>query len=122
TTKKGRYNTPTRINMAIGVQTQNRPDLQYTNQISTSSVVDLETFLFEKGRYLSSETSSSRPFLSPVVEHLIAIRDGVGNVDSHRQAIDDLRELDARNDYEEYIYQEAINQYYNLSVDGGSHN
>lgn len=122
TTKKGNLNAPTKVNFISGIQIQKAPDLYYLNQISTSGLIDLEKFLFERGFYNSQERSTSKPFLSPVIEYLIAIRDGIGDVAEHEAAIDALRNLDVREDYQKYIYRDAINQNYNLSFEGGGSN
>ncbi|RZJ76917.1 MAG: SusC/RagA family TonB-linked outer membrane protein [Flavobacterium sp.] len=119
TTKKGKLNSPTKINFTSGLQVQKSPDLYYLNQVSTSGIIDLEKFLFEKGYYGSQERSTSKPFLSPVVEHLIAIRDRKGDDAEHTKAIDALRNLDVREDYKRYMYRDALNRNYNLSFEGG---
>lgn len=119
TTKKGSYNTPIKISLASGTQIQKVPDLYYHDQISSSSVVDLEKFLFENGYYKNQERSASKLWLSPVVEHLISLRDGNGSPEEHLSAIENLRSLDVRRDYEKYIYGTSLNQNHNLSLSGG---
>ncbi|WP_437922406.1 SusC/RagA family TonB-linked outer membrane protein [Sphingobacterium sp. LRF_L2] len=122
TTKKGRYDMPTRIAVTTGTQVQQKPDLYGLNRISSSGVVDLERLLFEKGYYTNQEKSTSKIWLSPVVEHLIAIRDGIGNATEHEAAIEGLRYNDVRNDYERYVYRNAVNRNYNLNLEGGNTN
>src|SRR5690606_23717257 len=40
----------------------------------------------------------------------------------HEQAIANYRKLDVRDDYSKYMYRTAVNQYHNLSIEGGSRN
>lgn len=122
TTKKGNFNMANKINLTSAVQIQEKPDLYYLNQISSSGVIELEHFLFDKGYYKNNENSNSRPFLSPIVEHLIAIRDGLGNVADHEREIVRLRTLDVRDDYSRYMYRSSVNQNHNLSFEGGARN
>lgn len=120
TTKKASSQNKGNINLSSAVQLQTRPDLYGVNQISSSSVIDLETFLFEKGAYSSAEKSTLRPYLSPVVETLIAIRDGKGDSEQLKSQIEAMRENDVRSDYLKYMYRNAINSNYNFSIEGAS--
>lgn len=122
TTKKGQFSTPTKIEFTTGVQLQEKPDLYYLDQISTSSIIDLETFLFEKGLYNAQERSNAKPYLSPVIEHLIGIRDGHGDIEEHQSAIAAMRNLDVRDDFTKYIYRNALNRNYNMRFEGGGSN
>lgn len=120
TTKKGRYKMANKINLTSAIQFQSKPDLYYPNQISSSGVIDLERFLFEKGYYKNNENSYTMPYLSPVVERLIAIRNGLGNAADHEREIERLRTLDVRDDYARYMYGTSVNQNHNLSFEGGA--
>ncbi|WP_286895778.1 MULTISPECIES: SusC/RagA family TonB-linked outer membrane protein [Sphingobacterium] len=121
TTKKGKYNLPNRVTLSSGVQVQNKPDLYSLNLISSAGVVELESLLFEKGRY-NNQNSFNMPYFSPVIEHLIAIRDGIGDKKSHEREIENYQKLDVRDDYSKYMYRTAVNQYQNLSIEGGGRN
>lgn len=120
TTKKASTQSKGHINLSSAVQLQTKPDLYGINQISASSVIDLETYLFEKGAYSSAEKSTLRPYLSPVVEALIAIRDNKGDPEQLKSQIDAMRENDVRSDYLKYMYRNAINSNYNFSIDGAN--
>ena len=120
TTKKASSQSKDHISLSSAVQLQTRPDLYGVNQISSSSVIDLETFLFEKGAYSSAEKSTLKPYLSPVIETLIAIRDGKGDAELLKSQIEAMRTNDVRSDYLKYMYRNAINSNYNFSIDGNS--
>src|SRR5690606_29613247 len=80
---------------------------------------DVETFLFDRGFYNYMEGSAAKMPLSPVVNLLIKARDGAITQTEADAQIDALRMNDVRDDYLRYVYRNAINQQYALSVSGG---
>jgi TonB-linked SusC/RagA family outer membrane protein len=120
TTKKGKYNKPLQVSFNTNFSVSGKPDLFYLPHMSTSDFIDVEKFLFGKGFYNSSLTSTNYPFLSPVVEILAKARAGtIGTAEANAQ-IDALRSVDARNDYSKYVYQKTINQQYFVNLSGGA--
>lgn len=123
TTKKGAYNQPFKLSLNTNITFRGKPDLYYLKQMSTSDYIDVEQFLFSKGYYNNLENNTwSRPALSPVVETLIAERDGKITDKEAADRINTWRKLDVRHDFDKYIYQEAVQQRYALSMSGGSSN
>lgn len=122
TTKKGSYDRSTRVAFNSSVQIADKPDLFAIDQISATDVVDLETFLFGEGYYRSLESSTSRPVLSPVVEINIARRDQLISEEEANARLNQLRGLDYRNDFLEYMYQKSLSQQYGISIEGGGQN
>lgn len=122
TTKKGAYNQAPRVSFSSSVQMVNKPNLFNIDQITAGDVVDMESFLFEQGYYRNQEISTSKPALSPVVETLIAHRDGLISPQEASNQLDRLRGLDYRQDYLDHMYQKGINQQYGLTVEGGAQN
>lgn len=121
TTKKGKYNMANKVTLSSAVQVQGKPDLYYPNQISSAGVVELETFLFNQGAY-DIDNPFTKPWRSPIIRHLRAIRDGVGDAAEHQRAIEEYKKLDVRKDYEKYMYRTSFNQNHNLSIEGGTKN
>ncbi|WP_286863377.1 SusC/RagA family TonB-linked outer membrane protein [Sphingobacterium sp. UBA7625] len=120
TTRKGKLNMPWQINMNAVLTVGEKPNLYYAKPMNANSMVDVESFLFEKGYFKNQETSSSKPVLSPIVELLIKKRDYpelAGQVD---QEIDRLRNNDIRRDFLKYIYRNSVNQQYALGLRGGT--
>lgn len=123
TTKKGRYNQPFRLSLRTNVTVQEKPDLFYFPKMSTSDFIDVEEFLFSKGKYDGDESFTSLDhtvIVSPVVEILKKQRDGVISLDEATAQIDAFRGLDVRNDYEKYILRNSINYQNYLSFSGGT--
>lgn len=121
TTQSGQFNQPFTASVNTNITIGQKPDLSYLNQISSSDFIDVERFLFSKGYYNNIENKiSSRPPLTPVVEWLIAARDGKISTARANKEIEDLRQKDIRNDLEKYMYQSSIEQQYAVNVNGGS--
>lgn len=120
TTKAGKFNTPLRVSFNSNVSVGARPDLFYESQMGTADFIEVEKALFAKNFYRSTENSSSRAALSPVVELLIAKRDGkIAAADADAQ-IEALKRFDVRRDLEQYVYRESVNQQYSLNLNGGA--
>lgn len=121
TSKKGKYNQSTRIDFNSNVTIQQKPDLHYFDQISTSDFIDLEKFLFDKGLYNNDlNNTSSRPVISPVVEILNKEKKGLISSAEAASQINKLRNIDIRNEIESKIYRPAVNVQNYLSIAGGS--
>jgi TonB-linked SusC/RagA family outer membrane protein len=120
TTKKGARNKPLAINFSANVTVANKPDMFYLPQMSSADFVGLEKQLFAKGYYTDDESSYAHTPLSPVVQLLIAQRDGkISSADANAQ-INALASHDVRNDLQKYWYRKSVNQQYALNLNGGS--
>lgn len=114
TTKKGKYNAGTKVNVNSHVTLGSKPDQFYQPRMSTADFIDIEKMLFDKGYYKAAETSPNKNALTPVVEMLI---EGGREGD-----IEVLKSNDVRNDYEQYLNRTSLNQQYNLNIRGGGEN
>jgi TonB-linked SusC/RagA family outer membrane protein len=122
TTRKGRYNQPLKMEFNTGVIVRSKPDLYHYDVMSPSDYIDVEQMLFERGFYTAQEGMTSRPPLSPVIELLIAKRDGRRTAADVEKEINALRSRDLRDDLDKYMYRDGINQNHALSLSGGSSN
>jgi len=120
TTKKGARNKPLTVNFNANVTMADKPDAFYPPRMSSADFVDLEKQLFAKGFYSDDENSFAHVALSPVVELLIAQRDGTISAAEADKQINALAGQDVRNDLQRYWYKHAVNQQYALSLSGGS--
>lgn len=120
TTKKGKYNQPLNVSLNTNINIIPKPDLFYYPQMASSSYIDVETFLFDKGFYTATLNDSRRPVISPVVEILARRKAGLISAQEAAAQIDALRDQDVRRDFEKYIYQPSVNQQYSLGVNGGT--
>lgn len=120
TTKRGAFNKAPVISFNANVTVGQRPDLFLVPRMSSADYIDIEQRLFNQNYFKSQETDISHAPLSPVVELLIAKRDGSISPADADARIAALRSLDVRNDQSRYLYRQSIKQQYNFSLDGGS--
>lgn len=118
TSKKAKYGQALKINANASMNVVQSPDLYYTQQMSPSEFIDVEQFLFSKGYYNSQENSTGKPALTPVVEILIAARDGKITAAQRDAQLNQLRSQDLRSQLNQYIYQNAVNQQYSVDLNG----
>lgn len=119
TTKKASYEQPLRVSLNTNLTVSEKPDPFYLPKMSSSQVIDMEQLLFSRGFYKTAENSPGKPALTPVVELLIAARDGKITSQSANEQIDALRSVDVRNDYSKYLYRNSVSQQYAISAQGG---
>lgn len=120
TTKKGKLNNKTQINFSQSTGIVEKPDLFYQSTIGSADYIELEKMLFDKGFYKNQEASLNKPALSPVLELLIAKRDGKMNKDQADAEITQLKQYNFVKDYDTHLSRNAINQQYSLNISGGT--
>jgi TonB-linked outer membrane protein, SusC/RagA family len=120
TTKKPAYSQKMRVAFNSNLNVAERPRLHDLPWISSADYIDLEQDLFERGYYVADENSVNKPPISPVVEMLIAVRDGKMDRQELDRQLALLKTYDVRNDMRNLLYRNRIDQQYALSVDGGS--
>ncbi|HVX00180.1 MAG TPA: SusC/RagA family TonB-linked outer membrane protein [Candidatus Babeliaceae bacterium] len=120
TTKKGKYNQPVNVSLNTNITFGARPNQFYLPQMSSADYIGIEEKLFANGYYASSETSISKTPLTPVVELLIAQRDGTISASDANAQIDALKNIDVRNDFNKYFNRNSIDQQHSLSINGGT--
>jgi len=120
TTKKGRYNQPLKVGFVANATIGDKPDIFYQPRMSAADFIGVEKMLFGKGFYSSAETGYNNPALTPVVELLIARRDGKITAAQADEQIAALAGHDVRNDFDQYFYRKSVNQQYALNFSGGN--
>lgn len=114
TTKKGRFKGPLKVGFNSNVSIGEKPDLFANRELNASGYIELERFLFTKGKF-SSELATPEAYISPVVEILSTLTD---QNEIERQ-LGLLKHHDVRSDLLKYYYRNPLNQQYALSFDGG---
>jgi len=120
-TKKGSFEQKPVISFNSNITILDKPDLYTLPQIPASDFIDLERFLFDKGFYNNLLSRTNRP-LTPVVEILAKQRSGEISPTAADAAINALRNVDVRHDFDKYIYRKGVNQQYAASISGGGKN
>lgn len=121
TTKKGKFNQPLKVELNTNVTFGEKPDLYYDRGfLKSSDFIDVEIFLFGKGRYNADFTSATKTPISPLVEVLQKRKlNQISAVDSAIQ-VDALRGFDVRDELLKYFYRCSINQQYAINLSGGN--
>lgn len=119
-TKKGKYSQDLKISFNASITSGDRPDLFKQSLMSSSDYIDLEKLLFQRGIYAGAENSALKTALTPVVELLIAKRDGTLNAGEADNRIERLKTKDVRNELSQYFYQRSLNRQYALQLSGGA--
>lgn len=119
-TKKGQFNQPVRLSFNANFSITEKPDLFHFPGMTSSELIDVETFLFGNGYFNNMIGDGLYPALTPVTEILLKRRSGsISAIDSALQ-IDELRKNDVRYDFGKHIYRSALSQQYALNLTGGS--
>jgi TonB-linked SusC/RagA family outer membrane protein len=121
TTKKGRFNQPVKVSLNSNVTVVDRPDLYYERNISPSDFIEVEKFLFDKGRY-NTYINDGMTALTPAVEVLLKARSGLISGTEKEQQLNALAQHDLRDDMSKYFYRNNVKQQYALNITGGSEN
>ena len=119
TTKKGRRNQATRVNVSASLFVTDCPNLDKLNLMNASQKVDLELALAANGRlnYLSGMGGVAR-ILDQAGERAALVGGGFSAISPETQsAINALRKNGT--DWGKEIYQVALNQQYSISISGG---
>jgi TonB-linked SusC/RagA family outer membrane protein len=120
TTKKAKANQKQNLDFTSNITIGAKPDLFYLKQISTTDKIDVEEFLYDK-RYYDFYFDLPMYGPAPEVAHIRrSMEKGQISEQEGRSQIDALRNLDVRNEYENYFYRNYVNQQYALSLKGSS--
>lgn len=119
TTKSGKSNQATRVSFTGNANWIQPTDPFLAPNLGVDDYIDVEEMLFGQGFYTALESDFGNEVLSPVVETLIAKRDGLISSSEADARIAAFRSYDLRNELKQYIYRPQLNQQYNLGIAGG---
>ena len=120
TTRKGKVNQPMRLEANTNITISGKPDLFYSPQLSPSSYINFESFLFNKGYYSAALSDPGKKAVSPIVEILNRRKLGQISANDSAMQIDRLRGNDLRYDMLKYIYRKPIYQQHQVNFSGGN--
>ncbi|RYG20600.1 MAG: SusC/RagA family TonB-linked outer membrane protein [Chitinophagaceae bacterium] len=119
TSKKAKLNSSPVVSLNTNITVGEKDDLYYQPQISTADFIAVEQMLFAKGFYRTAELSLGKTALTPVVELLIANRDGKLSADNMNQQIENLKSIDVKRELDQYYNRKSVNQQVAFSLSGG---
>ncbi|MFA4869268.1 MAG: SusC/RagA family TonB-linked outer membrane protein [Pedobacter sp.] len=120
-TKRGKYKQPLKFSFSSTLTVSGKPDVFYNpNYLSSSDFIDIETFLFNNGKYNAALADKvNYPVISPVVQILNKQRNGQSAIETSAQ-LDALRKNDIRKEELKYFYQKPLLQQHFLSASKGT--
>lgn len=120
-TKRGKTGQALNISLNTNITVAGKPDVFYNpNHLSSSDFIDIETFLFNHGKYDAALTDQvNYPVVSPVVQILNKQRQGQSAAETEKQ-LNALRGNDIRNEELKYFYRKPVSQQYFLNASGGT--
>ena len=120
TTKTGKFKQPIKMEFTINTSYSPKPDLGYLKTISSADFIEVERELFNRGFYNSDINSSSHPVLSPVVNLLNKARNGLISSEEANFQLDQLKNINAKEQFSRYMYMPSEKRQYYLGLTGGA--
>lgn len=119
TTKKGNYGRPLQVSFNSNINIGEKPDLYGRPDMTPSEIIDVEQFLFDKGAY-NGTINTKFAAISPVVE--ILYKKSLGQISEAEATsqINQLRNLNNKNDLLKYYYRTQVNQQHAFNLNGGT--
>lgn len=123
TTKSGRYNKAVRLSLNSNLTITGKPDLYGFKSMSSADFIDVEKYLFDLGFYDAVlKNTRTRPVVSPVVELLNSVRNGLVERNEAEKIIAGYASIDSRDQILKYLYRKSVIQQYSLNLSGGTPN
>lgn len=120
TTKKGAFNSKWKVSATGNATVTDKPDIFYSQQMTSREFIEVERFLFEQGAFDAILNNRiSYPVVTPVVELLDQQREGMISDDELTKQLDILAGYDVRDDLYQYFYRLGLNQQYAVTLSGG---
>lgn len=120
TTKSGKRTDKINITAQSHLRLTSSPNLQRLQWMTTPDFIEVERTLFANGYFVGRENDPNRSLLSPVVELLIANREGQLTDSALEKIIGEYGNRDVRKDMERYLYRPGMGQQTNMSLSGGT--
>jgi TonB-linked SusC/RagA family outer membrane protein len=121
TTKKGKKGQPMAIEANVSTTLSQKQDLYYSrNFLPSSDFIPVEQNLFNKGYYDAQLTDPAQPPVSPIVQALANVRNGITSQSEADDLINANKKIDVRHQLSKYFYQQALTQRYAVNIRGGS--
>ncbi|MGM9477048.1 SusC/RagA family TonB-linked outer membrane protein [Pedobacter sp. GSP4] len=120
TTKRGRQNQPMQIAFGANVLVQDLPRFNSIRQMNSSDYIAFEKQLFESGYFNDRISTTPWLALTPVVEVLLARRNGQISQSTADARINLLAGNNTQQSYLDNFYTRGILQQYSLNLKGGS--
>lgn len=125
TTKKGKAGEKPKVSLSMSWMTQDKPDLNYLNRMSSADQLEYEKELVDKGIITNSyayDYYSASTYYREGVRLALDLKNGNITQAEYDARAAELGSVDNFSQIKDYFMQRANSQNYNLSVSGGGNN
>ncbi|RZK69246.1 MAG: hypothetical protein EOO92_22205, partial [Pedobacter sp.] len=118
TSKKGKLNQPLQLAFNVNYILQDLPTIGLMNQMDNADYINVERQLFNAG-FFNGTINTPYAALTPVVEVLLALKNGKINEATANQQITELSKGNTTQSYLDHFYTNALTQQYAMNIKGG---
>lgn len=119
TTKSGKFNQPIQVSVQSNLTIVEQQDLFYQPLMGMDDFIQQERNLFNSGYYNARITNTARLPVSPVVETLLAAREGRITEQEANARLNQFATKDSRAELSNYYYRPQFRQQNAVQVSGG---
>lgn len=119
TTKSGKFNQPIQVSLQSNLTMVEQQDLFYQPLMDMGDFIQQERNLFNSGFYNSRITNAARLPVSPVVETLLAAREGRITEEEANARLNQFANQDSRGELSSYYFRPQFKQQNAVQVSGG---
>jgi TonB-dependent starch-binding outer membrane protein SusC len=119
TTKSGKFNQPIQVSLQSNLTMVEQQDLFYQPLMGMDDFINQERNLFNSGFYNARITNAARLPVSPVVETLLAAREGRITEQEANARLNQFARQDSRAELSRYFYRPQFRQQNAVQVSGG---
>lgn len=123
TTKKGERNSRPRVSFGASLTVQDKPDMNYLNQMTSAQVLEYEKDLVYNNLLWQSYPGSyygASPYFSEGVRMAFDLKSGAMTQAQYDARVKELSAISNYDQIGKYVFQKASSQQYNVSVSGGN--
>lgn len=120
TTNKGHSGKRLSLNASVGTIIQQKPDLNKVFQLPSEDYIEVERMLFDKGYYTRTISRTPEVALTPVIDILQKVKDGMINKLDAEMMIDRYKTIDSRKEYDRFFLHNPVTQQYSIGTSGGN--
>jgi len=125
TTKKGEKGQRPQVGFSATWMTQDKPDLDYLNELTSAQTLDYEKEIVDKGfLYESVPTSyyAAQTYFNEGVRLAFDLKNGKISQEQYDARVASLSAINNHDQISKYALRRASSQQYNISVNGGGNN
>ncbi len=118
TTRSGKFNQKAKVSFSQNMSIGQKPLLHSQPHLSSREYVEVEQYLFDRGRF-DATINNGYGALSPAVEIMLLYRQQQIDLGRRNQMLDSLSSYNVFEQYLDAFYRVPVNQQYQMDISGG---